>query len=478
MLLQVHLRSAKLCQCSSRHPGLPNRTPTATSRRLYSVQQPSLRPQKLHFYRGILTSASLDDLDLDIPSISEDLGDYQRDAGAYFKDGTSIPEHFGNDAEAYRAAREGVVLVDRSHWGRLRLTGEGRLSFLQGQSTANVLELVPGQSCETVFVNAQARCVDLATCYVSEKGITILVSPCMASRVQAMLEARIFPADQVKIADVSEDTALFSLVGPGSADLLEKLGAGRVMEAGPGEPGRHMLLSCKGSPVLVALGCGLPSPGFTLLVDASAAGELWIALTAQGAVPMGERGWQQLRVKAGRPGAGSELTADWTPLEAGLAGCVSLAKGCYVGQETLAKVHRLAATRHALWGLDLAGPAALGLPILSGGTKVGVLTSCVQLPNGHHAGLGYIRQRGKGIQEGSPEGQEVEVGDVAATIVHIPAAQHTVPDQQLPQKKVEPTQQLGPAGDRLEVGKQDPAKEERLRAMQERLAAWQAQQQA
>ncbi|KAK9862322.1 hypothetical protein WJX84_002484 [Apatococcus fuscideae] len=136
---------------------------------------------------------------------------------------------------------------------------------------------------------------------------------------------------------------------------------------------------------------------------------------------------------------------------AGLAGCVSLAKGCYVGQETLAKVHRLAATRHALWGLDLAGPAALGLPILSGGTKVGVLTSCVQLPNGHHAGLGYIRQRGKGIQEGSPEGQEVEVGDVAATIVHIPAAQHTVPDQQLPQKKVEPTQQLGPAGDRLEA---------------------------
>ena len=81
---------------------------------------------------------------------------------------------------------------------------------------------------------------------------------------------------------------------------------------------------------------------------------------------MGERGWQQLRVKAGRPEAGAELTADWTPLEAGLAGCVSLAKGCYVGQETLAKVHRLAATRHSLWGLDLAGPATPGLPIESG----------------------------------------------------------------------------------------------------------------
>ena len=48
--------------------------------------------------------------------------------------GLTVPRHFGNDAEAFRAAREGVALVDRSHWGRLRLTGEGRLRFLQGQA--------------------------------------------------------------------------------------------------------------------------------------------------------------------------------------------------------------------------------------------------------------------------------------------------------------------------------------------------------
>ncbi len=81
---------------------------------------------------------------------------------------------------------------------------------------------------------------------------------------------------------------------------------------------------------------------------------------------MGERGWQQLRIKAGRPAAGAELTADWTPLDAGLAGPVSLAKGCYVGQETLAKVHRLEATRHALWGLQLSGPVSPGTAIHAG----------------------------------------------------------------------------------------------------------------
>ena len=81
---------------------------------------------------------------------------------------------------------------------------------------------------------------------------------------------------------------------------------------------------------------------------------------------MGERGWQQLRVKAGRPAAGAELTTDWTPLEAGLGGAVSLAKGCYVGQETLAKVHRLDATRYALRGLTLSELASPGSPIHAG----------------------------------------------------------------------------------------------------------------
>ena len=80
-----------------------------------------------------------------------------------------------------------------------------------------------------------------------------------------------------------------------------------------------------------------------------------------------------------------------------------------------------------------------------------MLTSYVQLPNGRHVGLGYVRQRGKGIQEGSPEGQQVQIGDVAATIVHIPAAQYAIPPQQLPKPKVEPTQQTGPAGDRCEI---------------------------
>ena len=87
--------------------------------------------------------------------------------------------------------------------------------------------------------------------------------------------------EQVELMDISADTALFSLVGPGSGELLEKLGAGKLLEAGREGHPKHMLLSCRGSPVLVAQGCGLPLPGFTLIADLSAAGELWAALTAQ-----------------------------------------------------------------------------------------------------------------------------------------------------------------------------------------------------
>ena len=79
---------------------------------------------------------------------------------------------------------------------------------------------------------------------------------------------------------------------------------------------------------------------------------------------------------------------------------------------------------------------------------MGMLTSIVELPNGRFAGLGYIRQRGKGALGEDPEGQEVQVGGTPATIVHIPAAQYGLAPAQLPRKQVEPTQQLGPADSR------------------------------
>ena len=81
---------------------------------------------------------------------------------------------------------------------------------------------------------------------------------------------------------------------------------------------------------------------------------------------MGERAWECERVLSGRPRAGRELTEASNPLEAGLWGCVSLGKGCYIGQETLAKVSTLGALNRELWGLQLGGSAQVGEAVFEG----------------------------------------------------------------------------------------------------------------
>lgn len=103
-----------------------------------------------------------------------------------------------NEDAALEALQRGCALADRSHWGRLRLSGEGRAAFLHGQSTADVLALRPGQGCDTVFVTAQARTIDLATVLAQEAGLLLLVSPGMAATIAARLDKYIFPGDKVR----------------------------------------------------------------------------------------------------------------------------------------------------------------------------------------------------------------------------------------------------------------------------------------
>lgn len=90
----------------------------------------------------------------------------------------------------------------------------------------------------------------------------------------------------------------------------------------------------------------------------------------QGAVPMGTAAWEAARIQDGRPVAGKELTEQHLPLDAGLYHAVSLNKGCYMGQETLAKVHKLNAVKQQLHGLMLDAQVPIGTPLLSGEDQV------------------------------------------------------------------------------------------------------------
>lgn len=342
----------------------------------------------------------------------EQLQEVQAAAGAIFEEeaGIKIPVSFSNERAAIEAVREGVAICDRTHWGRILVSDSDRLRFLHNQSTNDFEQLKPGQGCDTVFVTSTARTIDLATAYVTEDAVLLLVSPSCRQYLIDWLDRYIFFADQVKLQDITSETAAFSLIGTNSDALLKQLGINAII----GQPyASHQLVQLADVEVRVAVGSGLATPGYTLIVPADKAAAVWSFLVAAGSVPMGDRVWEVLRIQQGRPAPERELTEDYNPLEAGLWQTLSFNKGCYIGQETIARLNTYKGVKQYLWGIRLNAPAEPGSAITVGEEKVGKLTSYTDTENGAF-GLGYIRTKAGGA------GLQVQVGETTGEVVDVP----------------------------------------------------------
>lgn len=342
----------------------------------------------------------------------EQLQEVQAAIGAIFEEAArvKVPVSFGNDSAAIEAVREGVAIYDRTHWGRILVSDSDRLRFLHNQSTNDFEQLRSGQGCDTVFVTSTARTIDLATAYVTEDAVLLLVSTSRRQYLIDWLDRYIFFADQVKLQDVTSETAAFSLIGSNSDALLEQLGVSSII----GQPyATHQLVQLADVEVRVAVGSGLATPGYTLIVPAEKAANVWSFLVAAGSVPMGERVWEVLRIQQGRPVPERELTEDYNPLEAGLWQTLSFNKGCYIGQETIARLNTYKGVKQYLWGIRLHAPAEPGSVITVGEEKVGKLTSYTDTENGAF-GLGYIRTKAGGA------GLQVQVGETTGEVVDVP----------------------------------------------------------
>jgi len=318
------------------------------------------------------------------------------------------------DAAAIQAVKEGVAVCDRSFWGRIRVSDDERLRFLHNQSTNDFQNLKPGQGCDTVMVTSTARTIDLVSAYVLEDAVLLLVSPNRREFLLQWLDRYIFFADKVQLTDVTDETATLSLIGPGSDAIMEKLGAGAII----GQPyGNHLVVN---GGVIVAVGSGLASPGYTLIFPVADKQKVWSQILTLGAVELSDRAWDALRILQGRPNPDAELTDDYNPLEVGLWQTISFNKGCYIGQETIARLNTYKGVKQHLWGIKLNAPAEIGALIAVGDEKVGKLTSYTQTAEGYF-GLGYIRTKAGGV------GLKVQVGETAGEIVAVPFVSHEYP---------------------------------------------------
>ncbi|MGB7442342.1 MAG: folate-binding protein [Coleofasciculaceae cyanobacterium] len=342
----------------------------------------------------------------------EKLHDLQIAARATFEQAfeVMIPVSFANDLAAKQAASQGVALVDHSHWGVFSISDEDRLHYLHNQSTNDFQKLQPGQGCDTVFVTSTARTIDLATAYVTQESVLVLTSPHRRQKLGEWLDRYIFPMDRVILKDISKEMEIFRLIGPESEALLAKLGVEMSLSQANAS---HQEFSLGELQVRVAVGSGLALPGYTLLVDVGEAASLWEKLATAGAIPLGDRVWEQLRIEQGRPSPDYELTEDYNPLEAGLWQTISFDKGCYIGQETIARLNTYKGVKQQLWGVRLQKAAQLGATVMLGTEKVGKLTSCTQTEQGFF-GLAYIRTKAGG------KGLKVQIEDLEGEITDVP----------------------------------------------------------
>jgi tRNA-modifying protein YgfZ len=322
-----------------------------------------------------------------------------------------IPATFGNDADARQAVVAGVALVDRSHWSRILVGDAERLRFLHNQSTADFLASKPGDCLDTVFVNSTGRTIDLATALILESEVLLLCSPDKGAALLELMDRYIFPADRVTLQAASDQLVTFSTIGPESDGLVTKLG-------GAIQPG-HQVLQFDTWSVRVAAGCGLGLPGHTWFIEIAGAESLWQKL-AETAVPMGDRLWEELRIQQGRPAVDRELTADYNPLEVGLWQTISFSKGCYIGQETIARLNTYKGVKQYLWGIALGQEVPIGSELTLAGEKVGILTSCSQGIQPVR-GLAYLKSKAGGV------GLQVQVAGTSGEILPLPFVSHEYP---------------------------------------------------
>lgn len=313
----------------------------------------------------------------------------------------------------YQAARSAAALLERPEMGALRLAGATRNDFVQRQTTNDVKNLAAGQAAITALTNPQARILDTWTVLARPDDFIILNGPPLRERLVRHLNGLIFFMDQVTITDLNPTTRQLDLLGPRAPACLAVAGGQSDLANLPVFAWREIGLA--GHPVSVVRLPGPFADAWRILAPAAGWDEVRAALTAAGACPIGPETYHLLRVEAGLPAPGVELTDAATPLEAGLLAYISQTKGCYTGQEIIARQLTYDKVTRQLVGLLLTTTAAPGAAIEFEGRSVGVVTSGVFSPTlARPIALAFIRRAhaGAGTTVMVHSGDEIAEGQV------------------------------------------------------------------
>lgn len=306
--------------------------------------------------------------------------------------GWRVPAHFGDPEAEYHAAREGVALFDASFLTTVRATGSDILDYLNRRLSQFVRELAPGRIVRANQLGGDGRMeADLQLAHVTQGNYLLIAPPAIGGDYLQQLADKYVFTEDAEFTNATGEFALFALFGAKAAEALAQFGAPSISQNEVAE------FALEGQEV-TAFRCDFLAGAITIAAPASSAAAVRDALLKAvenaGGRQIGFLPFDTIRVESGVPWWGIDLTERSIPLEADLTNAIHTNKGCYPGQETIAKIMNLGHPARKLVGIvwDADDPLPAGISITVDGKEAGTLTSSSYSPAlGKAIGLAMVR---------------------------------------------------------------------------------------
>jgi folate-binding protein YgfZ len=328
--------------------------------------------------------------------------DWHKSHGAVFEEffGCEIPSHYGNYEEEYWALRKSLGIRDVSYFGKVQVTGKDRQKFLHSMISNDVKSLHPGQGSHALFLDVKGHIQGDFKIYAYPEHLLMVLQHYVRDKVVSGLDRYIISED-VKMRDVTEELAMIQIIGPRSEMLLNSKG----VQSLPSEFLSHENIFLAGREAhLIRLGVG-----YAILC---AAGDAPSILENLDAKLVGWKAFDIYRVESGLPIQYRDIEEMNFPQECRLDDALNFQKGCYLGQEVMARIDAQGHVNRLLMGI--ASPSALqpGDKLYKGAKEIGKITSPVfSLLLNQNLALGYVRR------EQAKEGETLEAGDDRTTVI-------------------------------------------------------------
>jgi folate-binding protein YgfZ len=322
--------------------------------------------------------------------------------------GAMTAMRFG-DLRAERAAlREGCAVYDLGFRAKFALGGSDRVRWLNGMVTNNVRDLAVGHGVYAFLLNPQGHILGDLYAYNRGESISVDTDRSQSEKILATFDHYII-MDDVEVKNLSDEITALGIGGPHGRDILTRAGLNvpelQSLQIQPGIWSSMDISLVRGE-----------RDDYEVWIASASVRQLWDALVAAGAAPVGSEALELDRIEAGVPSFGVDIRERDLPQETEQARALNFNKGCYVGQEIVERIRSRGAVHRKFTSLLVDGNVDVGSKVVSDSRDVGEITSVAALPtsDNQRIALGYIRR-----ELGTP-GREVAVGPTKARVVQLP----------------------------------------------------------